>query len=71
MRSGESVQSTTALTAIALETMCMMSSLRLPEKAIRPQIASAISLVVQVARMSDGTRRVTHVSELTRRARVR
>ncbi len=48
-----------------LETMCMMSSLRLPERAIRSQIASAISLVVQVARMSDGTRRITHISELT------
>jgi pilus assembly protein CpaF len=48
-----------------METMCMMSSLRLPEKAIRMQIASAISLVVQVARLSDGTRRVTCVSELT------
>jgi pilus assembly protein CpaF len=48
-----------------METMCMMSSLRLPEKAIRMQIASAICIVVQVARLSDGTRRVTCVSELT------
>jgi len=48
-----------------LETMCMMGDIRLPEKAIRLQIASAIHLIVQVARMSDGTRRVTHISELT------
>ncbi len=48
-----------------LETMCMMGDIRLPEKAIRLQIASAINLIVQVARMSDGTRRITHISELT------
>jgi pilus assembly protein CpaF len=48
-----------------LETMCLMGDIRLPEKAIRLQIASAIHLIVQVARMSDGTRRITHISELT------
>jgi pilus assembly protein CpaF len=48
-----------------LETMCLMGDIRLPEKAIRMQIASAIHLIVQVARMSDGTRRITHVTELT------
>jgi len=48
-----------------METMCMMGDIRLPEKAIRVQIASAIHLIVQVARMSDGSRRVTHISELT------
>ena len=48
-----------------LETMCMMGDIRLPEKAIRLQIASAIHLIVQAARMSDGTRRITHISELT------
>jgi len=48
-----------------LETMCMMGDIRLPEKAIRLQIASAINLIVQVARMSDGTRRITHITELT------
>jgi pilus assembly protein CpaF len=48
-----------------METMCMMGDLRLPEKAIRLQIAAAIHLIVQVARMSDGTRRITHISELT------
>ncbi|MGA8108073.1 MAG: CpaF family protein, partial [Acidobacteriaceae bacterium] len=48
-----------------LETMCMMGDIRLPDKAIRMQIASAIHVIVQVARMSDGSRRITHVSELT------
>src|SRR5258706_1338832 len=42
-----------------LETMCLMAELNLPDKAIRQQIASAVSLMVQVARLSDGTRRVT------------
>jgi pilus assembly protein CpaF len=48
-----------------METLAMMSSVRLPEKAIRAQIASAIHLIVQIARMSDGSRRVTHITELT------
>jgi pilus assembly protein CpaF len=48
-----------------LETMCMMGDIRLPEKAIRLQIASAIHIMVQAARMSDGSRRITHISELT------
>ena len=48
-----------------METMAMMGSVRLPEKAIRAQIASAVHLIVQVARMSDGTRRITHITELT------
>jgi pilus assembly protein CpaF len=48
-----------------METMAMMSSVSLPEKAIRAQIASAVHLIVQIARMSDGSRRVTHISELT------
>jgi pilus assembly protein CpaF len=48
-----------------METMCLMGDIRLPEKAIRMQIASAIHLIVQIARMSDGSRRITHISELT------
>ena len=48
-----------------METLAMMSSVRLPEKAIRAQIASAVHLIVQIARMSDGSRRVTHITELT------
>jgi pilus assembly protein CpaF len=48
-----------------LETMALMANLNLPEKAVRQQIASAISMVVQVSRMSDGTRRITHLTEVT------
>jgi pilus assembly protein CpaF len=48
-----------------METMAMMANLNLPEKAVRKQIASAITLVVQVARFSDGTRRLTHITEIT------
>ena len=48
-----------------LETMCMMGDLRLPDKAIRLQISSAIHIIVQAARMSDGSRRITHITELT------
>src|SRR5450432_589687 len=48
-----------------METMAMMGSVSLPEKAIRAQIASAVHLIVQIARMGDGSRRVTHITELT------
>jgi len=48
-----------------IENMVMMAGFELPIKAIREQIASAVQVVVQVARMRDGTRRVTHVSEIT------
>jgi len=48
-----------------METMAMMANLNLPEKAVRRQIASAVSLVIQIARFNDGTRRVTHLNEIT------
>jgi pilus assembly protein CpaF len=48
-----------------IETMCMMANLNLPERAVRQQIASAIQLIVQVSRLSDGSRRVTHITEIT------
>jgi pilus assembly protein CpaF len=48
-----------------METMALMANLNLPEKAVRRQIASAVAIVIQVARMSDGTRRVTHLTEIT------
>src|SRR6202451_447427 len=48
-----------------LETMVAMASFNIPEAALRRQIASAIDVVVQVNRLSDGTRKVTHVSEIT------
>ncbi|HEX5386803.1 MAG TPA: CpaF family protein [Gemmatimonadales bacterium] len=47
-----------------LETMVAMASLDLPEKAMRQQIASAINVVIQVIRLSDGTRKVAQVSEI-------
>jgi pilus assembly protein CpaF len=48
-----------------LESMVAMSNLNLPEKSVRQQTASAISIVVQVSRMSDGTRKVVNISEIT------
>jgi len=48
-----------------LESMVAMGNLNLPERTVRQQIASAISVVVQVSRMSDGSRRVTSISEIT------
>jgi pilus assembly protein CpaF len=60
------IHANTPRDAIArMETMAMMANLNIAEKAIRRQIASAISLVLQVARLSDGTRRLTHISEVT------
>src|SRR2546422_3644597 len=48
-----------------IETMIAMGATNLPEKAMRQQIASAIQLVVQQTRMSDGSRKVTSISEIT------
>ncbi|MGB8508375.1 MAG: CpaF family protein [Pyrinomonadaceae bacterium] len=48
-----------------IETMIQMTGMRLSDRAMRQQIASAISLVIQAARLSDGTRRVTSISEIT------
>lgn len=48
-----------------LETMVAMSNLNLPENAIRRQIASAIDVVVQVTRLSDGTRKIVSIAEIT------
>src|SRR2546427_4476009 len=48
-----------------METMALMANLNLPEKAVRRQIASAVTIVIQVSRFSDGTRRVTHLTEIT------
>jgi pilus assembly protein CpaF len=47
-----------------LETMVMMASQNVPDKVIRQQLASAINLVVQCARMSDGSRRITAIAEV-------
>jgi pilus assembly protein CpaF len=48
-----------------LESMVAMCNLNLPEKTVRQQIASAVAIVVQATRMSDGSRRVTNISEIT------
>src|SRR3954470_22090642 len=48
-----------------IETMIAMGATNLPERAMRQQISSAIQLVVQQTRLSDGTRKVTSVSEIT------
>ena len=48
-----------------LETMIQMTGMRLSDRAMRQQVAAAINLVVQVARLSDGTRRLTSISEIT------
>ena len=47
-----------------LETLCLMAGMDLPVRAIREQIASAVDLLVHVSRLRDGTRRVTHISEV-------
>ncbi|HMC83586.1 MAG TPA: CpaF family protein [Candidatus Polarisedimenticolia bacterium] len=47
-----------------LETMVAMAGFQLPPRAVKEQIASAVNVVVQVARHSDGTRRVTSLSEI-------
>ena len=48
-----------------IETMIAMGAANLPERAMRQQIAAAIQLVVQQTRLSDGTRKVTSISEIT------
>src|SRR5215469_5862461 len=48
-----------------LESMVAMSNLNLPEKSVRQQMVSAISIVVQVSRLSDGSRKVMSISEIT------
>ena len=48
-----------------LDTMVAMANLNIPDRAVRNQIASAVNLIVQVSRMSDGTRKVTSIAEIT------
>jgi pilus assembly protein CpaF len=47
-----------------LETMVLMAGVDLPVRAIREQIASAVDLIVHQARLKDGTRRITHITEV-------
>ena len=48
-----------------LETMAMMAGLDMPLLAIRKQIAAAVNLIVHLARLSDGSRKMTHITELS------
>ena len=48
-----------------MENMVLMANLDLPQQAIREQIASALHLMIQIARFRDGTRRITHVTEVS------
>jgi pilus assembly protein CpaF len=48
-----------------IENMVLMANLELPDRAIREQMASALDLIVQLQRGTDGVRRVTHVTEVT------
>ena len=48
-----------------LETLVMFAGLDLPSRAIREQVASAVNLIVQQSRLSDGSRRIMQISEVT------
>ena len=48
-----------------LETLVLMAGMELPSRAIRDQVSSAIHMIIQIARQSDGKRRVTSVTEIT------
>lgn len=59
------VHSNTPRDCIArLETLCLMAGMDLPAKAIREQIASAVNLIVQQTRLSDGSRKITSITEV-------
>jgi pilus assembly protein CpaF len=47
-----------------LETMALMSDIEMPLTALRIQLASAVNIIVQVSRLQDGSRKITHVSEV-------
>jgi pilus assembly protein CpaF len=47
-----------------LETMCLMAGMELPSKAIREQVASAVHIIVQQSRLQDGSRKITHITEV-------
>ncbi len=51
-------------TLTRLETMCMMSDIEMPLVAMRSQIGSGVNLVVQVSRLQDGSRKITHITEV-------
>jgi len=47
-----------------IETMCLMAGVDLPQRAIREQISSALDLIVQISRLKDGSRKITHITEV-------
>lgn len=51
-------------TVARLETLCLMAGMDMPLSAIRAQIASAVSIIVQTARLSDGSRKTTEIAEV-------
>src|SRR5581483_5799856 len=51
-------------TLTRLETMAMMSDLDMPLVALRIQLASAVNMIVQTSRLQDGSRKVTHITEV-------
>ena len=53
-------------TLARMETMVLMAGMDLPMRAIREQVASAVDLIVHQARLKDGTRRITHLTEVER-----
>lgn len=60
------VHSNTPRDAVSrLEVMVLMSGVELPVKAIREQIKSAVNIIIQQARMKDGSRKITHITEIT------
>ena len=61
-----SIHSNSPRDALArLETMVLMSGLDLPSRAIRENIASSVDVIIQTQRFTDGSRKVTHISEVT------
>lgn len=48
-----------------MEVMVMMAGMELPDKAIREQVVSAVDVIVQLSRFADGSRKITHISEIT------
>lgn len=46
-----------------LETLCLMNDTQVPVQAVRAQVASAVNIVIQLSRIADGSRKVTHISE--------
>lgn len=59
------VHANTPREAIArLETLCLMAGMDLPAKAIREQVAGAVNLIIQISRMSDGSRKLMYITEV-------